>query len=435
MENEALSVTVRCEATMKKITSEYTTNLVTHIKNIYNYSSKTTVTNNQIDYYYANIYDTDSDDNTSGGLMNDRLGGAQTLSSGIGNIRYYGANPNNYVDIGDTYTVATTISNFEKNSMLMSSFEIETEESCKTFFDCSTNYGEIGSLFDMTYANEAECLLGLKNDYHVSSVNEICGIEEKQVGDPKLYRIIGLFKDIETSTGEKKDLVKVIREDSIGDFAWDLTGTSEEDYTFDNNWHDATLMTILNNGYYNSSNSVFHSYYDWENDVYISATIDLSTKGLNSSVHNKIESVVWNLGGYNNSGIYPNDIYKYEREDAKCTNCTYDTTWPGKIALMYISDYSYGIDLSVCSSTIDSYYDPVCRYNDWLASTVNGNFTDWLLAPHSNRDNIVWTGESSIYFVDGDVNYRNGVRPVFYLTSDVGVVSGSGSKTDPYVVR
>ncbi|UKI26618.1 MAG: hypothetical protein L6V91_07580 [Bacilli bacterium] len=58
----------------------------TFITNLYNAAAKTTVTNNSITYNYA----------TSVGLMNDRKG---SMSTGIdaGNIRYYGANPNNYI--------------------------------------------------------------------------------------------------------------------------------------------------------------------------------------------------------------------------------------------------------------------------------------------------------------------------------------------------
>ena len=66
------------------------------ITELYMNVSKTPATNNGITYNYANIYDTDSDDNTSGGLMNDKLGGTTTSLDG-GNIRYYGANPNNYI--------------------------------------------------------------------------------------------------------------------------------------------------------------------------------------------------------------------------------------------------------------------------------------------------------------------------------------------------
>ena len=61
-------------------------NAATYISSLYTGSSKTTVTNNSITYNTA----------PSVSLMNDRLG---STSTGIdsGNIRYYGANPNNYI--------------------------------------------------------------------------------------------------------------------------------------------------------------------------------------------------------------------------------------------------------------------------------------------------------------------------------------------------
>ena len=57
-----------------------------YITNLYTNASKSTVTNNGITYNYA----------SSESLMNDRLGGTTTSLDG-GNIRYYGASPNNYI--------------------------------------------------------------------------------------------------------------------------------------------------------------------------------------------------------------------------------------------------------------------------------------------------------------------------------------------------
>ena len=57
-----------------------------YITNLYTNASKSTVTNNSIKYNYA----------PSVSLMNDRLGGTTTSLDG-GNIRYYGASPNNYI--------------------------------------------------------------------------------------------------------------------------------------------------------------------------------------------------------------------------------------------------------------------------------------------------------------------------------------------------
>ena len=56
------------------------------ITELYKNAEKATVTNNSIDYHIAPTVS----------LMNDRLGGT-TTSLDDGNIRYYGANPNNYI--------------------------------------------------------------------------------------------------------------------------------------------------------------------------------------------------------------------------------------------------------------------------------------------------------------------------------------------------
>ena len=66
--------------------SELKPTLASVITNLYISNTKTKVTNNSIEYNYA----------TSVNLMNDRLGGTTSSLDG-GNIRYYGASPNNYV--------------------------------------------------------------------------------------------------------------------------------------------------------------------------------------------------------------------------------------------------------------------------------------------------------------------------------------------------
>ena len=69
-----------------KMTIEKLPSAAQTIANLYNNASKTTVTNNSIEYNTA----------PSVGLMNDRLGGTTTSFDG-GNIRYYGDKPDNYI--------------------------------------------------------------------------------------------------------------------------------------------------------------------------------------------------------------------------------------------------------------------------------------------------------------------------------------------------
>ena len=77
--SSSMTIVPNTELTFYPLLSEYITNLYTS-------ATKTEVTSNSINYNYA----------TSVGLMNDRLGGTTTSLDG-GNIRYYGASPNNYI--------------------------------------------------------------------------------------------------------------------------------------------------------------------------------------------------------------------------------------------------------------------------------------------------------------------------------------------------
>ena len=65
---------------------DFSVNLVTYIKNLYTNAAKSTTTVNSVTYNLA----------SSVGLMNDRKG-SSSVGADAGNIRYYGANPNNYI--------------------------------------------------------------------------------------------------------------------------------------------------------------------------------------------------------------------------------------------------------------------------------------------------------------------------------------------------
>lgn len=394
-------------------------NLVEMINYLYNSSSKSVVTNNNTEYNYV----------PSANLMNDRLGGT-TNDYNAGNIRYYGERPDNYIDIGDVYIEDTEIDNFERNSNQLLLLDISTREECYELFDC-TNYVEMG------YESEAAC--NEENDlmseliFHASSKDEVCGVTTVSAGTPKLYRIIGLFKDIELEDGSTKDLVKIIREASIGNYAWDLVSIDESTHVgdFDNNWHDSTLKSILNDSYYNSGITT-HKYGNIFSGTFDVSTIDFSRIGLNNNVHSKIASVKWNLGATPQTDLYPGEMYTKERGLLKCNDCTYDTTWTGKIAMMYPSDYGFASDFTTCNSTLNNYDQCI----NWLYNI----FFEWFLTPSTYDINDL------THILSGNVSsgkdngfsmlpYGFEVRPTFYLNSDVQIIGGDGNRANPYVVR
>ena len=78
-------------------------NLVQRIETLYNSNKDANyVSNNNIEYQYASEVK----------LMRDRLGGTSTTQDS-GNIRYFGAEPSNWIDIGDKTAVEVTQGNWE----------------------------------------------------------------------------------------------------------------------------------------------------------------------------------------------------------------------------------------------------------------------------------------------------------------------------------
>ena len=331
------------------VTDTYTPPLAAaeYITKLYTDASKTSATNNGITYNYANIYDTDSDDNTNGGLMNDRLGGTTTDLDG-GNIRYYGANPNNYV-----------------------------------YFNCSD------------YSNQT------------SSTCET-------------WRIIGVFDG----------KLKLIRNESIGNLSWDYDKNDDSTKTtYDNDWSTATLQKLLNGSYYNGSGIV--TYYLGGSGPR-TASLNMTSIGIkNETTRNMIVETTYNLGGWNSSSVYPNQIYGYERGTTVYTGRP--PTWTGKIALAYPSDYGYAADFSQCNQTLNKYNDSTCTSNNWMKAILGTSSLGWLLTPYSDGADRAWLMYLGGYVYAGTNNdFR--VVPVLSLSSELEIESwsGDGSSSNPY---
>ena len=281
--------------------------------------------------------------------------------------------------------------------------------------------------------------------------------------DGDIWRIIGVMKDVDDGTGNKEDRVKIIRSTSIGGYSWDTSDSSVNKGYGVNEWSQADLMKLLNPGY--ESESVGGSLY-WNNKSGTCYNLNnnsikscnFTSTGINDKLKNMLGNAVWNTGsnGTNDYKSSSNGLtkhfYAYERSTNTgkiCTNgdnCTdtieRTTTWTGKIGLMYSSDYGYatsggsGADRATCLNkelskwSFSSASD--CRNNDWLFNDSN----QWTLSPHalSSEACRVFGVYSS-----GDVNssyafYNIGVRPVVYLTSNVGVQSGDGSSGNPFIL-
>ena len=324
--------------------------LASVITNLYNNSTKTAVPNNSITYQY----------DTTNNLMKDTAG----------NIRYYGASPNNYV-----------------------------------YFNC---------------------------DSYPSTNCE-------------LWRIIGVFDG----------KIKLIRNKTINLYSWDNKNksTGAETAYGKNDWTTARLMKLLNpSTYYTTDandngkgqslywNATSGACYSGQNNATISC--NFTSTGIKDTTRNMIAETTWNLGGWDTSEIFSNEMYEKERGTTTVSNSsdgiTRATTWTGKIALPYPSDYGYATDLSKCSQTLFNYNSGTdsyaCRSNDWMYSIItNSGINDgWLLTPYSGYAYMAFGVHSSGYVNGYGVYTVFMVAPVLYLGSDQDIVSGDGSQSNPY---
>ena len=348
--NESLSISVDCTASLQKEPAADT------IISLYTSAAKVTATNNSITYNTA----------PSVSLMNDRLGGT-TTDLDDGNIRYYGASPNNYI-----------------------------------YFNCSD------------YSNQT------------SSTCET-------------WRIIGVFDG----------KLKLIKGSQIGTYSWDNKNisTGAEDDRGKNDWTTARLMKLLNpDDYYINDNNDKDSegnylgyslYYNsasgmcfTDEGVNYSACDFTSTGIKNDETRNMIAETTYNLGGWNDTGVYPNEIYEYERGTTVYTGRP--TTWTGKIALAYPSDYGYAADLNQCKQTLANYDNSTCTSNNWMKAIItdNGSNHGWLLTPDSSYSYVAWYSHGNVgeYFTGA----ARGAVPVLSLSSKLGIESGDGSSSNPY---
>ena len=246
------------------------------------------------------------------------------------------------------------------------------------------------------------------------------------------WRIIGAFNNVDDGTGNKETRLKIIRDESIGSYSWDSSANTVNSGRGVNDWSKADLMTELNTLYYNSTSGTC---YNGINNA--STTCNFTSTGLDSTAISMIDDAVYHLGGSSNDGgLYADDYYNAERGTTvySCSTddgaCPRATTWTGKIGLMYPSDYAYAVDLSLC--TKDGYnYDnsTACKSNDWLYLS----YYEWTIMPASSRAYYAFHVRSSGRVRNNDDVFRTyAARPVLYLKSDVTIVGGEGTSSNPY---
>ena len=228
------------------------------------------------------------------------------------------------------------------------------------------------------------------NSYRYSGANPnnyVCfGSDASPCPSDNLYRIIGVFD------GE----VKLIRNTSIGNYAWDSENS--------NAWSTSTVKSILNTTFLNTLS------YIWQN---------------------KIATHAYKVGG---------GIYTYLRDGTAKTAYNYEVgtnsnsaTDSMKIGIMYVSDYGFAVSNNYWNEELVDYNNATLRNSNWIYLGV----TEWTISRSSNNSNGAFYVNSTgfINTSSNDVTIAQVVRPCFYLNSNITYIGGTGTSSDPIRIQ
>ena len=374
-----------------------------YITDLYTGAAKETVTNNSITYNTA----------PSVSLMNDRLGGT-TEDLDAGNIRYYGASPNNYIYFncaaypGIYYAWQSSNTQEHLNNP-------KSESECLTnfnnIFNCSTNYTAMG------FNNQTDC----ENKYTEDVLNQgrrvMCTGSEviEEPTNCELWRIIGVFDG----------KLKIVRNKNLDGkyLRWDYDKNNDGTSTgSDWDWAESSLQKLLNEKYYNGDKIGTITYYNTDSQQ---DTLNMSEIGIkNDLTRSFISEEKWYLGA--TDYLFVDEAYAAERSGNVCSNCgSAISTWNGKIALLNVSDTGYSYEFKGCLDKKTSDYKDDC--NDWL-----GGSPFWLLNYGINTGVVYFN-----YYQTTNEYYSSRmypVKPTLYLISDIKIVGGAGTSDNPYLI-
>ena len=247
----------------------------------------------------------------------------------------------------------------------------------------------------------------------------------------ELWRIIGVFGNN----------VKLVRSESLGSLSWDSSESSVNGGWGVNEWSQSALKNYLNTMYYGGTSVTCYNGQIKKEVTCPTGTIDETSKAL-------IDNHTWKTGAIEWSKITNTlAFYKDERGNetgkicnggASCNDTVERTTeWPGYIGLPYATDYAYASGESICETNMvkqDSSNTYICKNNNWM---FKPNTWYWTLSPDafSGHSRYVW-GVVSDGRVNGYLAAGGGaVFPAIYLKSNILIESGTGTSSNPYILK
>ena len=256
----------------------------------------------------------------------------------------------------------------------------------------------------------------------------------------ELWRIIGVFGNN----------VKLIRNEKLGELSWDSSESSVNDGYGINQWGEskdtsgniyegADLKVYLNKMYYGGTSVTCYNGYN-------NTTTTCPTNTLDETAKSSIDNHTWNTGAIQyKTRTDTLAFYSAERGTIgkMCSSGSYcndtvtrKTTWTGYVALPYVTDWAYASSESVCETNMqkqDSSNVYICKNNNWMQRSTNA----WYLSPSANG---LFAYYALFVSSNGGADYFNAARsyavaPSIYLKSNILIESGTGTSSDPYILK
>ncbi len=170
-------------------------------------------------------------------------------------------------------------------------------------------------------------------------------------------------------------------------------------------------------------------------------SVNFSNIGLIEEARNMISSSVWNLGGLEDYISKNNGLVKhwYIAERGTKVSSGGSINWTGNVGLMYPSDYGYATaggsteDRNTCLNTIlYKWNESSCKENNWLLSSG----TKWTLTPFTGLGNGYIFNLANGEIKSTSTNADFYIYPVIYMNPEIELQSLSeGSITSPFTLK
>ncbi len=359
-------------------------------------------------------------------------------------------------------------------------WEFKIQNLTKKKTKCTLNFATTGTSENQSIENKMEELLG-KEETNAEKIGTIVEDDFNNIryigrnpnnyiyfncdenGTCETWRIIGLMDNIQTANGEIERLLKIIRDPltassgNVKKLSWDSSPSNINSGYGVNEWSESDIQKVLKNDYYNGTQGT-DTCYDNSNN-HTTSCPDWTKVGLKQSARDMIETVIWNTGtadtpNWDTKNYVPRQ-YMWERSDnigKQCSttgsNASYcndnverQTTWEGKVGLMYPSDYGYATDGGgdpmkriKCIYTLFSNWG--CFSNDWLFDYDNYQWTMTPAPNYSEAYNVMAVLDNAYNgnVTDYRISDALAIRPVVYLKSSVKITGGDGSIDSPFTL-